>query len=112
VTCPAGSAACTVNATLTLVEVFTHGRLTALKERERAEPATRRKVTKRTVTLARGRLTLRPGRRGTLKLELTTAGRALLTQRGEITPVLKVTDGAKTVTSRAVTFRVKRTKRK
>jgi hypothetical protein len=94
------------------VEVFTNGRLTALKERERAEPATRHKVTQRTVTLARARLTLGPGRRGTFKLALSAAGKTLLTERRKITPLVKVTDAARTITSRAVSFRVKRSQRK
>lgn len=106
VTC-AGTAACTVTLTLSVVEKLRNGRVVGVSAAKR-----KAKTIKKTVVVGRTTVTIPPRTTRVVRLSLNKAGKRLLAKRSPLKVRLTVTVAGKTMSSTKVTFKRPATKRR
>jgi hypothetical protein len=104
-----GSTACQIKLTGTVLETIRGGKVIAVA----ASKTTKKKTTKKTITIASKTATIPAGATKTIKLTLNGAGKRLLAKHHPLKAKLTVTQARKTLTHKTITLKPKtKTKKK
>jgi hypothetical protein len=103
-----GSTSCKIKLTASVLETIRHGKVIALA----ASTKTKKKTTKKTITIISKTATIPAGATKTIKLTLNRAGKKLLAKHHPLKAKLTVTQSRRTVTHKTITLKPKPKKKK
>ena len=105
-----GNTSCKIKLTGTVLETIRRGKVVALAA---STKTTKKKPTKKTITIASKTATIPAGATKTIKLTLNRAGKKLLAKHHPLKAKLTITQARKTLTRKTITLKPKtKTKKK